>query len=92
MNEIGYQKAPPPFSPRMLRNKELRDFFLLVFLGKWSLGYSDGLGIWVGCCGHGMLTQFLSRNLTKVHWKQSVWRHGHFKNWKWIKLAHDRQI
>ena len=65
MNEIGYQKAPPPFRPWMLRNKGHRDF-CLVFLGKWTAGYSDGLGIWVGCCEQGMLTQFLSRNLTKV--------------------------
>jgi hypothetical protein len=54
MNEIGYQKAPPPFPRRMLRNKELYDF-CLVFLGKWSLGHNEGLSIWVGCCGLGML-------------------------------------
>jgi len=70
----------------MLSNKELSDF-CLVFLGKWSLGYNDGLGIWVGCCGLGMLIPFLIRDLTNVHWKQSDCRHAHFKNWKWIELC-----
>jgi hypothetical protein len=88
MNEIGYQKGSPPFPPRMLRNKEHREF-CLVFLGKWSAGYSDGLGIWVGCCGQRMLTQFLSRNLTNVQWKHSDWRHANFKNLKWFELAHN---
>jgi hypothetical protein len=76
----------------MLRNKEHRDF-CLVFLGKWSASYSDGLGIWVGVLRtRNAYTIFFSRNLTKVHWKQSGWRHAHFKKWKWIELAYDRQI